>query len=65
MVSGATGQAGTCESCGSPATDLVAVHRMYLTPESWDAEEKVEVVAEIERWCFPCRTHYPHQVIES
>jgi hypothetical protein len=57
--------AGTCESCGSPAEDLVAVHRMYVTPESWDSEEKVEVVAEVERWCFPCRTHYPHQVVEA
>ena len=36
------------------------MHRVYVTPEAWDTEEKVEVVDEVERWCFPCRTHYPH-----
>lgn len=53
-----------CESCGAPAEDLVAVHRIYVTPEAWDTEEKVEVVDEVERWCFPCRTLYPHQETE-
>ena len=52
-----------CESCGSDAGDLEAVHRVYVTPESWDTEGKVEVVAEEERWCFSCRTHYPHQPV--
>jgi hypothetical protein len=55
----------TCESCGGPAADLVAVHRVYVTPEAWDTEEKVDVVDEIERWCFPCRSLYPHQEIEA
>ena len=52
-----------CDSCGrdEPETDLLAVHRVYVTPEAWDTEGKVEVVDEVERWCFPCRTHYPHQ----
>jgi hypothetical protein len=54
----------TCESCGAPDGDLVAVHRVYVTPEAWDTEEKVEVVDEVERWCFPCRSLYPHQEIE-
>jgi len=59
----------TCESCGAPATgdhDLVPVHRVYVTPAAWDTEhteEKVEVVDEVERWCFPCRTLYTHQEI--
>ena len=53
--------AATCDSCGAAADDLVAVRRVYVTPESWDTEERVEVVDEIEQWCFPCRTHYPHQ----
>ena len=53
----------TCESCGSPADDLVAVHRVYVTPEAWDTEEKVEIVDEVERWCFPCRTLYPPQEV--
>jgi hypothetical protein len=51
----------TCESCGAPADDLAPVHRVYVTPEAWDTEEKVEVLDEVERWCFPCRSSYPHQ----
>jgi len=54
-------EATTCDSCGSPDDDLVAVHRVYVTPAAWDTEEKVEVVDEVEQWCFPCRSHYPHQ----
>ena len=52
---------GRCDSCGSEAEEVVAVHRVYVTPEAWDTEGKVEVQDEVERWCFPCRTHYPHQ----
>ena len=52
---------GACESCGAPADDLVAVHRVYVTLAAWDTEEKVDVLDEVERWCFPCRTQYPHQ----
>jgi hypothetical protein len=37
------------------------VQRLYVTPEDWDREERVEVVDELEQWCWPCRTHYPHQ----
>jgi len=53
-----------CDSCGrdEPDDDVVAVHRVYVTPPAWDAEERVEVVAEVEQWCFACRTHYPHQL---
>jgi hypothetical protein len=53
--------ADTCDSCGASSDDLVAVHRLYVTPESWDTEGKVDKVDEVERWCFPCRTHYPHE----
>ena len=52
---------GTCESCGRDAQDLARVHRVYVTPESWDQEETVEVQADVEAWCFSCRTHYPHE----
>ena len=38
-------------------------HRVYVTPESWDTPGKVEVVDEVEWWCFVCRTHYPHQPV--
>ena len=55
-----------CDSCGrdEPESDLEAVHRVYVTPEAWDTEGKVEVVDEVERWCFSCRTHYPHKEVE-
>ena len=53
-----------CESCGREDEDTEPVHRVYVTPESWDTEEKVEVVDEVEQWCFVCRTHYPHQPVE-
>ena len=53
--------AGTCESCGVAADDLAEVHRVYVIPAAWDTEEKVEVSEELERWCFPCRSQYPHQ----
>jgi hypothetical protein len=55
-------ESGTCESCGAEATDLVVVHRLYVTPESWDTQRQVRRVEEVERWCFPCRTMYPHEV---
>ena len=55
---------GTCDSCGRDADDLERVNRVYVTPESWDQEGKAEVVPDVESWCFPCRTHYPHQEVE-
>jgi len=51
---------GTCDSCGTEAVEVRKVHRAYVTPEAWDTEEKVEVLEDVERWCYPCRTHYPH-----
>ena len=54
-----------CDSCGrdEPEADVLAVHRVYVTPAAWDTEERIEVVDEVERWCFPCRSHYPHQEV--
>ena len=52
---------GRCDSCGSEGVEVLAVHRVYVTPEAWDTEGKVDVQEDVERWCFPCRTHYPHQ----
>lgn len=57
-------EVGTCDSCGDEAVEAVALHRIYLTPEAWDQEEKVEVLDAVERWCFPCRTSYPHQLLD-
>jgi hypothetical protein len=56
---------GHCDSCGDDGVEVVRVHRVYVTPEAWDTEEKVEVVDDVERWCFPCRTSYPHQELEG
>ena len=53
-----------CDSCGrQDEDDVVDVHRVYITPESWDTEERIDIVDEVEHWCFVCRTHYPHQLI--
>jgi len=54
-----------CDSCGrdEPAEDVAEVHRAYVTPAAWDTEERVDVQAEVERWCWACRSHYPHQPI--
>ena len=53
----------TCDSCGRDEPDLVAVHRVYVVPESWDTPGSEKTLAEVEQWCFSCRTHYPHQEV--
>ena len=57
-ASGAT--AGTCDSCGQPAQDLVEVRRAYLTPGGGGELVLGEVAEDVERWCGSCRSHYPH-----
>ncbi|MGH9186254.1 MAG: hypothetical protein ACRD0U_10645 [Acidimicrobiales bacterium] len=59
-----SGASGPCDSCGRDADDLVPVQRVYVTPEAWDTPERVEILADVERWCFACRTHYPHQPMD-
>jgi hypothetical protein len=51
----------TCESCGSSETELYDVHRMYITPEAWDAPGREITLDDVERWCFACCSHYPHR----
>ena len=58
-------EAGACGSCGDQRDDLVAVRRLYVTPESWDTAGSVDRIDEIEWWCFPCRTHYPHEAVTA
>ena len=53
---------GTCDSCGREEA-VTEVRRVYVTPEDWDTEGKVEPQAGTERWCDVCRTHYPHQEV--
>ena len=55
---------GTCESCASEDEAIVRVQRYYVTPERWDTPGKVEEGGE-ERWCFACRTHYPHVLLDG
>jgi hypothetical protein len=53
----------TCESCGRDE-EVVRVRRLYVTPEAWDTPGKVEQGGE-EVWCFVCRTHYPHELLDE
>ena len=53
----------TCESCGRDE-EVVRVRRLYVTPEAWDTPGKVEHGGE-EVWCFVCRTHYPHELLDE
>ena len=55
----------TCDSCGREGEEVVAVHRLYVTPESWDTPAAVKRVDEVELWCFPCTTHYPHERLDD
>jgi len=56
---------GTCESCGRDGEQLRAVHRVYVTPDSWDTEGKTTRLDEVEWWCFACCTHYPHEPVDA
>jgi hypothetical protein len=52
-----------CDSCGRSDEPVAPVRRVYVTPERWDQEPKVEVVDDVESWCVVCQTHYPHQPV--
>ena len=49
---------GTCTSCGVADELLTPVRRKYLTTSDGTAAERV--LDEVELWCVPCRTSYPH-----
>lgn len=54
-----------CESCGHESNDLEPVQRLYLVEEPEGATRST-VVDDIEQWCFPCRSLYPHRrVVEG
>jgi hypothetical protein len=59
------GTTGTCDSCGRDNEELVEVYRVYVTPETWDTPGRVDVVPDVERWCYVCRAHYPHQLVDG
>lgn len=50
-----------CGSCGVEGEPLHPVHRTYVTPEAWDTPGARRTLDEVERWCFACCTHYPHE----
>ena len=68
---GSTPASASCDSCGAPADDMARVRRVYVTPGAWDlgadepAPDTVQVLDEVETWCFPCRSQYPHQPVEA
>ena len=51
---------GTCDSCGLDTEDLAAVRRVYLDADESGELRVADTAEEIERWCGPCRSHYPH-----
>jgi len=51
----------TCESCGAEGQELQPVHRKYVSPAAWDQVPAEQVLPDVERWCFACLTHYPHE----
>ena len=50
---------GTCESCGVDDEVLTPVRRKYLAAP--DGSSAGRVLDEIELWCVPCLTSYPHE----
>lgn len=59
----------TCTSCGDEVEQVHPVRRKYVTNEPSDQEPSDQgpserVIDEIEHWCFPCLTHYPHEPVE-
>ena len=56
---------GRCDSCGRDDEELTAVHRIYATPESWEAPATVQRLDEVEHWCFACLSHYPHERVDE
>ncbi len=54
-----------CENCTFPDEELALVHRVYVTPEDWDAKAEIRVIDDTELWCVSCRTQYPHQLVED
>jgi hypothetical protein len=54
-----------CESCGRDDDDLAGVHRVYLTPETWDTPGSSRTEPGVEVWCFSCRSQYPHEPVDD
>lgn len=72
---GTGGGSGRCDSCAAQDHDLVEVHRVYLAAvpgRDMEAAGVSEVgtlratpLDEVERWCFSCRSLYPHEPVSG
>ena len=51
-----------CDNCDRDDDELIVVHRLYVVPEDWDTAGSVTKVETTERWCFSCRSVYPHEL---
>jgi hypothetical protein len=50
-----------CENCARGDDDLAPVHRVYVTPETWETPGSSRTEGAVELWCFSCRSQYPHE----
>ena len=65
---------GMCESCGSPDEEILRVVRLYVVHSPDEERHAPDPGAEPpppaatdgdeEQWCFSCRTHYAHRLID-
>jgi len=55
----------TCENCARPDEQLVAVHRVYVVPPSWDTPGSQTVLTETELWCISCVSQYPCEIADE
>lgn len=53
----------TCDSCGGEGGELRRVRRKYVVAGDADGASLERVLDEVERWCFACLTHYPHELV--
>jgi hypothetical protein len=54
-----------CENCARGDDDLATVHRVYVTPETWDTPGSSRTELAVELWCFSCRSQYPHEPVDE
>jgi hypothetical protein len=54
-----------CENCAREDDELVPVHRVYLTPETWDTPGSSRTDDTVEPWRFSCRSQYLHEVVDA
>ena len=50
-----------CDNCARDEAELLAVHRVYIVPQTWDTPGSETVDGETEHWCISCCTQYPHE----